>query len=51
MKSNEDSKSQQNVIRKPDRKMSKEELYVFAAECCRYVEKKKANEKEYIIVH
>ena len=32
------------------RKLKGEELYRFAAECCRYVEKKLANEKEYFVV-
>lgn len=32
------------------RKLSGEELYRFAAECCRYVEKQLANEKEYFVV-
>ena len=31
-------------------KLKGEELYRFAAECCRYVEKKLANEKEYFVV-
>lgn len=32
------------------RKLKGEELYRFAAECCRYVEKQLANEKEYFVV-
>ena len=32
------------------RKLSGEELYRFAAECCRYVEKQLANEKEHFVV-
>ena len=32
------------------RKLKGEELYRFEAECCRYVEKKLANEKEYFVV-
>ena len=32
------------------RKLKGEELYRFASECCRYVEKKLANEKEYFVV-
>ncbi|MGM9957915.1 MAG: hypothetical protein ACI32B_01565 [Erysipelotrichaceae bacterium] len=34
----------------PVRKLTGEELYRFAAECCRYVEKQLANEREYFIV-
>lgn len=41
---------QPEVMERPVRKMSKEELYRFAAECCRYVERQMANEKEYFIV-
>lgn len=35
---------------RPVRKLKGEELYRFAAECCRYVEKQLANEKEYFVV-
>ena len=35
---------------RPFRKLKGEELYRFAAECCRYVEKQLANEKEYFVV-
>lgn len=34
----------------PVRKLTGEELNCFAAECCRYLEKQLANEKEYFIV-
>ena len=38
------------VGKRPLKRMSEEELYRFAQECCRYVEKQMANEKEYFIV-
>ena len=41
---------QEKQLENPVRKLTGEELYRFAAECCRYVEKKLANEKEYFVV-
>ena len=41
---------QEKQLENPVRKLKGEELYRFAAECCRYVEKQLANEKEYFIV-
>lgn len=38
-------------VEKPTRKMKGNELYSFAAECCRYVEKQMVNDKEYFIVN
>lgn len=38
-------------VEKPSRKMEGNELYSFAAECCRYVEKQMVNDKEYFIVN
>lgn len=36
--------------KRPLKRMSEGELYRFAQECCRYVEKQMVNEKEYFIV-
>lgn len=38
------------VGKRPPKRMSEGELYRFAQECCRYVEKQMANEEEFIIV-
>lgn len=38
------------VGKRPLKRMSEGELYRFAQECCRYVEKQMANEDEFIIV-